>query len=218
MMHPIADFLPVFAPGSIALPPSGTAIPEHDAVPGGFDAVPAVGISDDEVERRIAEARAEILAEAAAALEVALAEQAADFEARHAAELDRHRRHWAEAQAAALDDALRHGFETMEGRVADSVAHVLEPFVEEAIRAEAAADLKAAVADLLAQGTGVAARIRGPADLVEPLRAAFADKAGLRFEVADAAEVTIETDDTLIRSQLGAWTDRLRTAMEETQP
>ncbi len=212
MMSPLADFLPIFGLGQ-----AGALVAAYDADFDGQGEGGPARLAADEAEQRIAAARIEVQAEAAAALDAALAEQAAALEARHEARLAEARRGWASEQGVALVEALSAGLDRLEASLAESLVHVLEPFFEAATRARATADLRQALADLMAQGQGATVKVRGPADLVDPLRSAFTGKAGLVFEEASVAEVTVECDDTTIRSQLQAWADTLHAYLYEVR-
>ncbi len=212
MMFPLADFLPVFGLGQAGALAAGG---DYDADLDGAGEGRAGRLAADDAERRIADARTEVQAEAATALEAALTEQAAALEARHVASLAEARGAWAAEQGAALVEALNAGLDRLEASLAESLVHVLEPFFEAATRARAAADLRQALADLMAQGHGASVKVRGPVDLVAPLRSAFEGRAGFVFEEAAVAEVTVECDDTIIRSQLQSWADTLHAYLYE---
>ena len=212
MMSPLADFLPVFGLGQTGALAGGG---DYDADLEGVGEGGPARFAADDAEQRIADARREVQAEAAAAIDAALAEQAAALEAGHAASLAEARRAWAAEQGAALVEAIDTGLVRLEASLADSLVHVLEPFFEAATRARAVAELRQALGDLMAQGCGGGVTVRGPADLVEPLRDAFPGKAGLAFEEAAVAEVTVECDDTTIRSQLQSWADTLHAYLYE---
>ncbi|HEX4767785.1 MAG TPA: hypothetical protein VH414_16080 [Lichenihabitans sp.] len=212
MMSPLADFLPIFGHGQAGALAAGGA---YDADLDGLGEGGSARFAADDAEQRIADARTEVQAEAVAAIEAALAEQAAALEARHALSLAEERRGWAAEQGVVLVEALSAGLDRLEASLAESLVHVLEPFFEAATRARATADLRQALADLMAQGHGASVKVRGPADLVDPLRSAFEGRAGLAFEEAAVAEVTVECDDTTIRSQLQSWADTLHAYLYE---
>ena len=209
MISPIAHYLPEFPAYALGFEAPGESLADIE----GFEDTPA--IVPDETEQRLAEARAEGFSEGSATLEAALAAQAAEFEARHAQELEAARRATSEA-AAALAARVDTALGDLETKLADAVVSVLEPVFEQAIRRKAAEDLRVAVTSLIATGQGTALRISGPADLVEPLRLAFDGKATIETEETDGPEIELEAGGTLIRSQLATWAATLETHLKET--
>ncbi len=227
MMHPIAQFLPVFAPTSTpdtgwAPPPmtmpdmgmSDMSMTDDMAMSDMSMAEPSfldedLASSGDDEGVRIAQARDEALAEAAIATEAALAAQAAEFEVRHADAVVEERRRWAEQESAVLSEQLRGGLEALEKALAEGVVEVLQPFLARAVRAQAAEELRQAVTQLLAAPDTGLIRIGGPADLVDPLREAFTDQGAIEIAASEAPEVTIEAGDTTIRTQLQSWASTL---------
>ncbi len=213
MTDPIALFLPVFAPTDIAEIDAPTAPAMTMPEPGFLDD-DLVSLGDDE-GARIAQARDEALAEAAIATEAALAAQAADLESRHAEAMAEERRRWIERESTVLAEQLRAGLAALERGLAEGVVEILQPFLGRAVRAKAAEELREAVTQLLANGDTAAIRIAGPADLVEPLRLAFADEAAIDIAASEAPEVTVEAGDTTMRTQLQAWAAALDGHMAE---
>jgi hypothetical protein len=170
--------------------------------------------------RRIAQARDEGVEEgrrlAEAAAEAAMAAEAEAAAAREAVRLDEERRRWADDEAARFADALRQGLEALEGRIADSVTDILQPFLGEAVRRKAVAELGEAITSLLTCGAPRLIAVSGPADIVEALRQTLADvPAAVELRVADTPEVSVLADPTSIRTRMQAWAGRLDQHMRE---
>ena len=213
MISPISLFLPEFSPPVAGPEQSFEAAPDLDA----FDmplAEPEMLAVDP--EELIAQARADGFAEGSATLETALAAQAAALEAQHAQELELARARWTLEAAGEFAAALQSALDDLEQRLATGVAEVLEPAIGLAMRRRVSEDLHQALSSLIAMGQGTIIRLTGPADLVEPLRVAFEGRATIEAQVTDAGEVEIESDGTLIRSQLASWAETLRSGLEET--
>lgn len=208
MTDPIALYLPVFSLTDVAETEPSIEAPDLAMPESAFlDEDPA--FAEDDAEARIAQAREEALAEAAIATEAALAAQAAELEQRHADAMADERRRWAEQEGEGLAEQLRAGLATLERGLAESVADILQPFVGRAVRAKAAEELRDVVKHMLANGDDRLIRVGGPSDLVEPLRMSFLGNPAIEFADTDACEVSIETGETTVRTQLQPWADAL---------
>lgn len=164
-------------------------------------------------EEEIAEARRESegLAREVAQREYEEALQAAQqtFEARLAEE----RQLWVREQGAVLTQALGDGFTRIESAIAEVTARLLEPFMIAEARRKAMVELRETLADLLARPETATLRIEGPADLLATLREGLGSKDNLvTFAVSDRPDIHIETGNTVIETQLAAWTARLKEA------
>ena len=209
MMSPIGLYLAEFTPRTALPAVSGSGfprprIPDHEDL-----------LAVDAEAVQLEQARGEAFAAGVASAEALVAIRAAALESRHAEHLAAERQRWAEAQGATLAKSLEDGLAQLEHKLANALAEILEPFVRASLRTKAVAELRDALETLLANGTGAAITVSGPADIVESLRTAFAGKATLNVLAADSPEVTVLAGDTVIRSQLQAWASGLKLGVPE---
>ncbi|MFE1600199.1 hypothetical protein [Methylobacterium sp. ID0610] len=154
--------------------------------------------------------RAQAAAETAQALEAALAEAQAIADE----QMRESRRDWAEREAGVLAEGVAAALRDLEARLTDRVAHLLGPVIGEALRAQAVASLREAIARLLADGANPAIRVSGPSDLLTALAASLGPLAdGIAFTPAGTADVTVSAQDTVIETQLSAWSRLLSDAL-----
>ncbi|AWN46605.1 hypothetical protein DK419_10010 [Methylobacterium terrae] len=153
------------------------------------------------------------LAEARAEAEVARAR--AEEEAR--ARLDEARRHWSAAEAEALADGFSAALRALDATLSDRIARLLVPVLTDALRRQAVAELSAALTRLLAEPQAATVRVSGPEDLLAALAARLGPlSAAVSFAPAEIAEVQVSADQTVIDTQLGAWTRLIAAAVAET--
>jgi hypothetical protein len=115
-----------------------------------------------------------------------------------------------------LAEGFSSALHDLESRLTERVAHLLLPVVGEALRTQAVADLHAALARLLSEPAKPALRVSGPADLLAALAKALGPLAeGVAFAEGDGPEVRATADDTVIETQLSAWSRRLADAVGE---
>ncbi|GGF47658.1 hypothetical protein GCM10007301_03740 [Azorhizobium oxalatiphilum] len=159
----------------------------------------------------------------AAAVEAAKAEarEAARIEfeaerARDAAAFESHlelvRQQWTTESATVLGESLKTALAEMEERIANATGRLLLPFLGEAVRAKATEDLIAQIARLLSDAHAPMLRIAGPQDLLDQLRNRCGE-AGIEFVPTTEVDVRVTANDTIIETQLGAWSARLREAL-----
>ena len=199
MMSPIGLYLAEFSPQ--APPPNLEAEAFTDLA--AFD--PEGGATEDDLSSKLEQARREGVEDGAASVQEALAAQAAALEQQHAEQLHAERLRWSETEGAMLAELLRSGLGGLEDRIADALVDILQPFMVRETRLKVVADLREAIASLIANGPGAAIRVSGPEDLV----ASFSDIAGVEILAAETAEVTLLVGDTTIRSQIQSWADVL---------
>ena len=162
----------------------------------------------------LAEAVAAALAEAERHHAAALAQHAA----RAAAELAEARASWVADEGRVFAEQFAKAATAAGDGIADAVASLLEPFLEEAIRHAAVAELRQAVSDLVASGAGGRIAVSGPQDLLDGLAAAL-DRSGTSADRLDltpsqAVEVAIMADSSVVRTRLGDWMGALRRRLE----
>jgi hypothetical protein len=103
----------------------------------------------------------------------------------------------------------------LETRVADALASLLEPFLVRAVQLETIARLRTALGSLLASREEAVVAVSGPADLLDALRPAFADRPGLTFTASEAPDVTVVAGEAQIRSRLADWARALEATLGE---
>ncbi|MDR7040051.1 hypothetical protein J2X36_004831 [Methylobacterium sp. BE186] len=192
-----------FADAWIRVPRSASAPPASAETP-----------EDRETLLREAEARGRALGLADARAE-AEARRASD-EAAFAARFEAARRRWTETEAEALAAGFSAALRALDSGLTERIARLLVPVLTDALRRRALAELGAALARLLADPHHAAIRVSGPQDLLDALAARLGPLgASVAFAPAALAEVQVSADQTVIETQLGAWTRLLAAAIEE---
>lgn len=176
-------------------------------------APPAVRVENTAELVREAEERGrrEGRAEAQAELEHALAEERARSDERLAAE----RQAWVRDEANRLASQLASAIEALEGRLVERVARILTPFLIETLRSQMLAELRLALSTLLTDRQERIIRISGPEDLLSALSGEL-DKyqAAIEFVPGEGPDVSVVAGDTVIETQLAAWSQRLLQAIQ----
>ncbi len=178
-----------------------------------------ISLGPDELESRIAAARAEAGAQAgadvAAGFEVRLQrlqdERATDT-TRHEAALRAAvttavaaaRAEWVAAAAETLDAQLAAVAAALRDTLSAGLADVLRPLLSQTVTARILAGLVAALDQLLADPAHPAITVRGPADLLGAVRSVRGEAAGVAFEVGEGAEITMSADGAHVETRLAA--------------
>jgi hypothetical protein len=169
---------------------------------------PRAAPSEAEIEARIAEAyergcRDGAVAAAADQAEAIERELAGERERGTLAQLDFQLNEYAH-----VAEMVSSGLQEIEQRVAEVVARLVEPLVARATADRIVEALCDNLARLRVGGTPSLIKIRGPERVLAALRERVAYLAVEVEYVADhGVEVSIEADDTTIRSQLQPWSD-----------
>ncbi|KQP34406.1 hypothetical protein ASF27_02335 [Methylobacterium sp. Leaf102] len=222
MAPAIARLLPDFSvPATASRPPAAfPASANSDASEGlavllrvPSPAVPAPPPEDraallkDAEARGRAEGRTQAQAESAAALAFAQA----DFDARLAAA----RADWCAAESDRLAAGFSAAIHALGGQLTDRVGNLLVPVLTAGLRRQAVDELALTLAQLLGDPRHAPVRIGGPADLLDALAGKLgAVESTVAFSPSETVEVTIQSDQTLIETQLGAWAGLLTAAVE----
>ena len=104
----------------------------------------------------------------------------------------------------------------LDASLTERIARLLVPVLTDALRRRALTELGAALSRLLADPHHAAIRVSGPQDLLDGLAARLGPLgAAVAFAPADLPEVQVSADQTVIETQLGAWTRLLSAAIEE---
>ncbi|MGF3024623.1 hypothetical protein ACQVP2_17580 [Methylobacterium aquaticum] len=215
---------PPVAPSPLLLAPVASpaiAIPDgaEPAIPASPFVKPAAPKRETPEERAALLAAAEErgrqqgLAEAREEAEIARLRAAEAAEAR----LAEARRHWSEAEAEALADGFSAALRALDAALSDRIARLLVPVLTDALRRQAVAELSGALARLLSEPQAANVRVSGPEDLLAALAARLGPlAAAVTFTASETAEVQVSADQTVIETQLGAWTRLLAAAVAET--
>ncbi|MEE1655365.1 hypothetical protein VB618_04080 [Microvirga sp. CF3062] len=130
--------------------------------------------------------------------------------ARYEDELASQRVIWVEQQAGQLSTQIVEGIGRIEAILSDRVANILKPFVSEAFRQQSIVEFKEALATLLMSDETESMKITGPEDLVQTMKENLGPHGGaIEFLPGDHVEVSVTARDTIVQTQLSAWSDRL---------
>lgn len=152
------------------------------------------------------------LAEARAEAEVALAAEREGFAARMAEE----RMRWSESEAERLAAGFAGALRTLDADLTQRIGRLLVPVLTESLRRRAVDDLAQALGRLMADPNHAAIRVSGPEDLLADLGRKLGPLAGpVTFEPGDVPEVSVVADQTVMETQLAAWTRLLAAAVAE---
>src|SRR4051794_40813302 len=138
----------------------------------------------------------------------------AEERVRSAVRLGEERAKWSDQQAAVMVNGFAAACRELETSVARSVAHILQPFLVDAVRDKAVAALVEQIAALTFNSPVPVFQITGPVDLLDLVKAQLdaTGRTGIEYQVAEAAEVRVIADQTVIETQISAWTGRLKDA------
>ena len=163
-----------------------------------------------DLEARIEEAlergRMEGLAAGRAESAAALPLEQADWEARENAR----RLAWQANEYAQLAEKIEHAMGAIEDRLAQSVARILKPFLVEERVKHITDSLAENLSRILSRDTSALLKITGPEGLLSVLRDKISSQAvAVEYVAAEGVDVTIEANQTIIKSQLQAWIDHI---------
>ncbi|AWM09386.1 hypothetical protein [Bradyrhizobium symbiodeficiens] len=176
------------------LPPSPSSAPKAEAPPASLldDAYRrghAAGVADGDA--RLAEERV-----------------------RSAIRLGEERAKWSDQQAIAIVGGFETACREIETNIASSVARILLPFLTEAVRDKAIGSLVEHVAALTGNSPVPVFKVTGPSELLDLVKTQLegARRTGIEYEAADILEVRVVADQTVIETQITAWSERLKEA------
>ena len=138
----------------------------------------------------------------------------AEERVRGAIRLGEERAKWSDQQSVAIVNGFTAACREIETNIATSVARILQPFLEDAVREKAVAALVEQIAALTCNPPVPLFRISGPADLLELVKGQLdaQQRRGIEYQVADALEIRVVADQTVIETQMSTWIERLREA------
>jgi hypothetical protein len=167
-------------------------------------AKPTVTLTLEAYEEALREARDSAAARERAEAETRLAARLEETRAALSREFHATREAWAAQEGQTLATSLAAGMARLENDLVAAAADALRPVLTAACRGRVIAEMRAALAAILADPDHPPVRIEGPEDLLSAIAGARAGETGVDYVVAERAEVTIVTDTTRIESRLGA--------------
>lgn len=138
----------------------------------------------------------------------------AEERVRSAIRLGEERAKWSDQQAAAIVSGFEAACREIETNIASSVARILLPFLAEAVRDKAIGSLVEQIAALTGNSPVPVFKVTGPGELLDLVRAQLeaSRRTGIEYEPAETFEVRVVADQTVIETQISAWSERLNEA------
>jgi hypothetical protein len=133
---------------------------------------------------------------------------------RGAVRLGEERAKWSDQQAVAIVNGFAAACHELETNVASSVARILQQFLADAVRDKAVAALVQQISGLTSNPSAPVFRISGPADLLGLVKTQLdtTRQMSIEYQDADALEIRVVADQTVIETQMSVWIDRLKEA------
>lgn len=138
----------------------------------------------------------------------------AEERVRSAVRLGEERAKWSDQQAVAIVNGFGAACREIETNIASSVARILQPFLADAVRDKAVEALIEQIAALTSSSPVPVFRISGPGDVLERVREQLrtTGRTGVEYQQAETLEIRVVADQTVIETQIQAWTARLKEA------
>ncbi|MGM4875730.1 hypothetical protein AB7645_31385 [Bradyrhizobium sp. 956_D2_N1_5] len=138
----------------------------------------------------------------------------AEERVRSAIWLGEERAKWSDQQAATIVGGFETACREIETNIASSVARILLPFLADAVRDKAIGSLVEQIAALTGNSPVPVFKITGPGELLDLVRSQLqtARRTGIEYEAAETFEVRVVADQTVIETQIAAWSERLNEA------
>ena len=138
----------------------------------------------------------------------------AEERVRSAVRLGEERAKWSDQQAVAIVNGFGAACRELETNIASSVARILQPFLADAVRDKAVEALVEQISALTCSSPVPVFRISGPGDVLERVRAQLqaAGRTGVEYQQDATLEIRVVADQTVIETQMQAWTARLKEA------
>lgn len=140
--------------------------------------------------------------------------RAAEERVRSAIRLGEERAKWSDQQAVAIVGGFESACREIEANIASSVARILLPFLADAVRDKAIGLLVEQIAALTGNSPVPVFKITGPGELLDLVRTQLqaSRRTGIEYEAAETFEVRVVADQTVIETQIAAWSERLNEA------
>jgi len=166
--------------------------------------VAAVEDTDARVHEAFERGRQEGFAAAQAEAEAALAAQRSEMQEREQAE----RAVFQAREYAQLADQISAGLAEIEARIAEAVAHILRPYLAQEQSKRVIQALSDNLCRILSGESATLLTISGPESVLNLLRDRLAHyPVQVEYNLEEGVDVTVEAQQTIIRSQLQAWLD-----------
>ncbi|MDH2344659.1 hypothetical protein [Bradyrhizobium sp. SSUT77] len=138
----------------------------------------------------------------------------AEERVRSAIRLGEERAKWSDQQAVAVVSGFETACREIETNIASSVARILLPFLADAVRDKAIGSLVEQIAALTGNSPVPVFKVTGPSELLDLVKTQLetARRTGIEYEAADTFEVRVVADQTVIETQITAWSERLKEA------
>ncbi|WP_025034312.1 hypothetical protein [Bradyrhizobium sp. DOA9] len=138
----------------------------------------------------------------------------AEERVRSAIRLGEERAKWSDQQAVAIVSGFEAACREIETNIASSVARILLPFLTEAVRDKAIGSLVEQIAALTGSSSAPAFKVTGPSELLDLVKTQLeaSRRTGIAYEAAETLEVRVVADQTVIETQITAWSERLKEA------
>ena len=138
----------------------------------------------------------------------------AEERVRSAIRLGEERAKWSDQQAVAVVSGFETACREIETNIASSVARILLPFLADAVRDKAIGSLVEQIAALTGNSPVPVFKVTGPSELLDLVKTQLgtARRTGFEYEAADTFEVRVVADQTVIETQITAWSERLKEA------
>lgn len=138
----------------------------------------------------------------------------AEERVRSAIRLGEERSKWSDQQAVAIVSGFETACREIETNIASSVARILLPFLAEAVRDKAIGSLVEQIAALTGNSPVPVFKVTGPGELLDLVRTQLeaSKRPGIEYEAAETFEVRVVADQTVIETQISAWSERLNEA------
>ena len=125
------------------------------------------------------------------------------------------RRDWTAAQGEILAQGFVAAMQALDATLSDRVARLIAPVLGQALQRQALDELGAALKRILAEPQQAVVKVRGPDDLIAALAARLGGAVGITFEEAEGPEVTVRAGETVIETELAAWSRLITAAIAE---
>lgn len=138
----------------------------------------------------------------------------AEERVRSAIRLGEERSKWSDQQAVAIVNGFETACREIETNIASSVARILLPFLAEAVRDKAIGSLVEQISALTGNSPVPVFKVTGPGELLDLVRTQLeaSKRTGIEYEAAETFEVRVVADQTVIETQISAWSERLKDA------
>ncbi|MBR0814106.1 hypothetical protein JQ544_21410 [Bradyrhizobium diazoefficiens] len=138
----------------------------------------------------------------------------AEERVRSAIRLGEERAKWSDQQAVAIVGGFEAACREIETNIASSVARILLPFLADAVRDKAIGSLVEQISALTGNSSVPAFKVTGPRELLDLVKTQLdaSRRTGIEYEAAEALEVRVVADQTVIETQISVWSERLKEA------